>query len=198
MSDSTGAASRKVAFLGLGVMGYHMAGHLAKAGHDVTVYNRTGSKAARWTEEFGGRRATTPAEAAAGNGIVFACVGNDDDVRSVTVGADGAFEGMDSRRCVRRPHHRLRRRCQGARRRRRGAWPRVHGRAGVRRRGGRRERSAHGDGRGRAGRVRAMPARHRRLRARRHPPRTGRLRPAHQDGQPDLHRRGSCRGSPRR
>ena len=95
MSDSTGVASRKVAFLGLGVMGYHMAGHLAKAGHDVTVYNRTGSKAARWTEEFGGSRATTPAEAAAGNGIVFACVGNDDDVRSVTVGADGAFEGMD-------------------------------------------------------------------------------------------------------
>ena len=96
MNDSTGAPPMKVAFIGLGVMGYHMAGHLAKAGHDVTVYNRTGSKAARWTEEFAGTRAATPAEAAAGNEIVFACVGNDDDVRSVTVGAGGAFEGMDS------------------------------------------------------------------------------------------------------
>ena len=96
MSDSAHVASRKVAFLGLGVMGYHMAGHLAKAGHDVTVYNRTGSKAARWTDEFGGTRKATPAEAAAGNGIVFACVGNDDDVRSVTVGEGGAFEGMDT------------------------------------------------------------------------------------------------------
>ena len=94
MSDSTGAAPTKVAFIGLGVMGYHMAGHLAKAGHDVTVYNRTGSKTARWTEEFGGSQATTPAEAAAGKDIVFACVGNDDDVRSVTMGTDGAFEGM--------------------------------------------------------------------------------------------------------
>ena len=94
MSDAVHAAPRKVAFLGLGVMGYHMAGHLAKAGHDVTVYNRTASKAARWTEEFGGQTAATPGEAAAGNEIVFACVGNDDDVRSVTVGGGGAFEGM--------------------------------------------------------------------------------------------------------
>ena len=96
MSDSAHAAPRKVAFLGLGVMGYHMAGHLAKAGHDVTVYNRTESKSARWTEEFEGKRAATPAEAASGNEIVFACVGNDDDVRAVTVGAGGAFEGMSS------------------------------------------------------------------------------------------------------
>ena len=94
MSESTGAAPMKVAFIGLGVMGYHMAGHLAKAGHEVTVYNRTGSKAARWTEEFDGSRAATPSEAAASKEIVFACVGNDDDVRSVTVGANGAFEGM--------------------------------------------------------------------------------------------------------
>ena len=94
MSDSAHAAPRKVAFLGLGVMGYHMAGHLAKAGHEMTVYNRTGPKAARWTGEFGGTQAATPGAAAAGNEIVFACVGNDDDVRSVTVGADGAFEGM--------------------------------------------------------------------------------------------------------
>ena len=75
-------------------MGYHMAGHLAKAGHAVTVYNRTASKAERWAGEFGGASAATPAAAAAGSEIVFACVGNDDDVRSVTVGADGAFEGM--------------------------------------------------------------------------------------------------------
>ena len=94
MSDSAQTAPAKVAFLGLGVMGYHMAGHLAKAGHGVTVYNRTGSKAARWTDEFGGRAAATPSEAAAGNEIVFACVGNDDDVRAVTVGEGGAFEGM--------------------------------------------------------------------------------------------------------
>ena len=94
MSESAHVPPRKVAFLGLGVMGYHMAGHLAKASHEVTVYNRTGSKAARWTEEFEGTRAATPAAAAAGNEIVFACVGNDDDVRSVTVGAGGAFEGM--------------------------------------------------------------------------------------------------------
>ena len=94
MSDSAHSARSKVAFIGLGVMGYHMAGHLAKAGHDVTVYNRTESKAARWTEEFGGSRAATPAEAAAGRDIVFACVGNDDDVRSVTVGEGGVFDGM--------------------------------------------------------------------------------------------------------
>ena len=96
MSDSADAAPRKVAFIGLGVMGYHMAGHLAKAGHEVTVYNRTETKAARWTDEFGGSRAGTPAEAAAGGDIVFACVGNDDDVRSVTVGEGGAFGGMRS------------------------------------------------------------------------------------------------------
>ena len=96
MSESADAAPRKVAFLGLGVMGYHMAGHLAKAGHDVTVYNRTESKAVRWTDEFGGSRAATPAGAAAGNDIVFACVGNDDDVRSVTVGEGGAFDGMSA------------------------------------------------------------------------------------------------------
>ena len=97
MNDASGDATpRKVAFLGLGVMGYHMAGHLAKAGHEVTVYNRTGSKSDRWLGEFEGKKAATPAEAASGNEIVFACVGNDDDVRSVTTGAGGAFEGMDA------------------------------------------------------------------------------------------------------
>ncbi len=87
-------SSRQVVFLGLGVMGYPMAGHLAKAGHSVTVYNRTPAKAERWVSEHGGRRADTPAEAAAGADIVFACVGDDPDVREVTIGEHGAFGGM--------------------------------------------------------------------------------------------------------
>ncbi len=86
--------ARKVAFLGLGVMGYPMAGHLARAGHTVTVYNRTPAKAQAWAQEFGGRAAATPREAAAGAELVFACVGNDDDLRSITLGANGAFAGM--------------------------------------------------------------------------------------------------------
>jgi len=84
----------KVAFLGLGVMGYPMAGHLAKAGHDVTVYNRTAAKSARWLEEYGGRSAATPAEAAAECDLVLACVGRDADVREVTTGRHGAFVTM--------------------------------------------------------------------------------------------------------
>ena len=84
----------KVAFLGLGVMGYPMAGHLAAAGHDVTVYNRTAAKAETWVAQHGGAFGTTPAEAAKGAEIVFACVGNDDDLRSVCTGADGAFSAM--------------------------------------------------------------------------------------------------------
>ena len=86
--------SQRVAFLGLGVMGYPMAGHLARAGHQVTVYNRTAAKAAAWVAEYGGASAPTPAQAAQGVDIVFACVGNDDDLRSVTVGEQGAFAGM--------------------------------------------------------------------------------------------------------
>lgn len=89
-------ASERVAFIGLGVMGYPMAGHLARAGHEVTVYNRTAAKAHRWVAEHGGRLATTPREASAGARIVFACVGNDDDLRSVTLGGSGAFAGMGS------------------------------------------------------------------------------------------------------
>ncbi|HSC65288.1 MAG TPA: NAD(P)-dependent oxidoreductase [Caldimonas sp.] len=85
---------RDVAFLGLGVMGYPMAGHLAAAGHRVTVYNRTVAKAAQWVAEHGGKSAPTPAEAARGADLVFACVGNDDDLRSVTLGAGGAFAAM--------------------------------------------------------------------------------------------------------
>jgi 3-hydroxyisobutyrate dehydrogenase-like beta-hydroxyacid dehydrogenase len=84
----------KVAFLGLGVMGFPMARHLAAKGHDVTVYNRTAAKAERWTSEHGGRWAATPREAAAGCEIVFACVGNDDDLRSVTTAEGGAFDAM--------------------------------------------------------------------------------------------------------
>ena len=84
----------KLAFLGLGVMGYPMAGHLAKAGHEVTVYNRTAAKAQKWAAEHGGKAAATPREAAKGADIVLACVGNDDDLRSVCLGDDGAFAGM--------------------------------------------------------------------------------------------------------
>ena len=84
----------RVAFLGLGVMGHPMAGHLARAGHRVTVYNRTASKAQAWAAEHGGTAAPTPREAASGASIVFACVGNDDDLRAVVLGPDGAFAGM--------------------------------------------------------------------------------------------------------
>ena len=91
--------ARKVAFLGLGVMGYPMAGHLARAGHTVTVYNRTATKSEAWCAEFAGAAGqngfkNTPREAVAGADFVFCCVGNDDDLRSVTLGADGAFAGM--------------------------------------------------------------------------------------------------------
>lgn len=84
----------KLAFLGLGVMGFPMAGHLAKAGHEVTVYNRTVARAEAWAAEHGGAAAPTPAEAAAGAEFVMACVGNDDDLRSVCLGDKGAFAGM--------------------------------------------------------------------------------------------------------
>jgi 3-hydroxyisobutyrate dehydrogenase-like beta-hydroxyacid dehydrogenase len=86
--------SRKVAFLGLGVMGFPMAGHLALAGHDVTVYNRSPAKSQAWTGEFKGGAAPTPRAAAAGRDLVFCCVGNDDDLRSVVLGDDGALAGM--------------------------------------------------------------------------------------------------------
>jgi 3-hydroxyisobutyrate dehydrogenase len=87
----------KVAFLGLGVMGFPMAGHLAAAGHDVAVYNRTAARAAAWTARHKGRAAATPAEAAAGAEFVFACVGRDADVRAVATAEDGAFHAMDKR-----------------------------------------------------------------------------------------------------
>ncbi len=84
----------KVSFIGLGVMGYPMAGHLATAGHSVCVYNRTTAKAEKWVAEYGGAHALTPALAAADADFVFCCVGNDDDLRSVTTGADGAFHSI--------------------------------------------------------------------------------------------------------
>lgn len=92
--------AKKVAFLGLGVMGYPMAGHLAEKGNEVTVYNRTGEKAEKWLKEYAKtgtgshKKADTPAKAAAGQDIVFACVGADPDVRAVTIGFDGAFSAM--------------------------------------------------------------------------------------------------------
>jgi 3-hydroxyisobutyrate dehydrogenase len=85
---------RRTAFLGLGVMGHPMAGHLARAGHRVTVYNRTAAKAKAWAAEYGGNAAPTPADAARGADVVFACVGNDDDLRAVVLGEAGAFAGM--------------------------------------------------------------------------------------------------------
>jgi 3-hydroxyisobutyrate dehydrogenase len=85
---------RRVAFLGLGVMGDPMAGHLARAGHQVTVYNRTAAKAEAWVKTYGGACADTPAKASAGADFVFACVGNDDDLRAVVLGEQGAFAGM--------------------------------------------------------------------------------------------------------
>ncbi len=87
-------APRRVAFLGLGVMGYPMAGHLARAGHSLTVYNRTAAKAQAWAAEYGGTAAASPRDAAAGADLVFACVGNDDDLRSVVLGESGALAGM--------------------------------------------------------------------------------------------------------
>ena len=84
----------KAAFLGLGVMGYPMAGHLAAAGHEVSVFNRTSEKAERWVAQHGGRHATTPAEAAKDAEFVFACVGDDADIQAVTMGPDGAFSTM--------------------------------------------------------------------------------------------------------
>jgi 3-hydroxyisobutyrate dehydrogenase len=93
-SNPSSAAAQSVAFIGLGVMGYPMAGHLLRAGHRVTVYNRNPAKAAQWVAEYGGTCAPTPRQAANGAAIVCACVGNDDDLRAVVLGVDGAFAGM--------------------------------------------------------------------------------------------------------
>ena len=94
MNQKASSQPQKVAFLGLGVMGFHMAGHLANAGHQVTVYNRSAAKADAWLKKFSGSKAATPKEAAAEARIVFACVGNVNDVRQIAVGEEGAFHGM--------------------------------------------------------------------------------------------------------
>ena len=90
----------KVAFVGLGVMGYPMAGHLAKQDYQVSVFNRTRAKADQWVTEFGGAMAETPADAAKDSDFVFTCVGNDDDLRSVVTGSDGVFDGMKDGACL--------------------------------------------------------------------------------------------------
>ena len=90
------STAKKVAFLGLGVMGFPMAGHLASKNYDVVVYNRSAAKSEEWLKQHKGSSASTPREAAMGRDIVFACVGNDDDVRSVVYGENGAFAGMES------------------------------------------------------------------------------------------------------
>ena len=87
---------QRLAFIGLGVMGFPMAGHLARSGADICVYNRSGEKAARWVETYGGRAAATPAEAAQGAEMVFSCVGNDDDLRQVIAGENGVLAGLAS------------------------------------------------------------------------------------------------------
>ncbi|WP_283807077.1 NAD(P)-dependent oxidoreductase [Bradyrhizobium sp. Ghvi] len=94
-TQATDTDMAKVAFLGLGVMGFPMAGHLVKkGGHEVTVYNRTAAKAKEWADKFGGKTAATPKAAAEGQDFVMCCVGNDNDLRAVTIGPDGAFAGM--------------------------------------------------------------------------------------------------------
>ena len=89
----------KIGWIGLGVMGYPMAGHLARAGHSVTVFNRTPAKARGWVEEYGGRQAASPAEATIGADIVLSCVGADEDLREVTIGPDGAFSELSAGGC---------------------------------------------------------------------------------------------------
>jgi 3-hydroxyisobutyrate dehydrogenase-like beta-hydroxyacid dehydrogenase len=99
----------KIAWIGLRVMGYPMAGYVSKAGHEVTVYNRTGAKAAKWAKAYGGKTAKTPKDAAKGADYVFCCVGNDDDLRSVVQGDKGAFAGCRKARfsSITRQHRRM-------------------------------------------------------------------------------------------
>ena len=95
-ADTSKINPEKVAFIGLGVMGFHMAGHLANAGHQVTVYNRSPARAEEWLKAFSGNSARTPGDAAREARIVFACVGNDDDVRAISTAGDGVFSGMQA------------------------------------------------------------------------------------------------------
>ncbi len=182
----------KLSFIGLGVMGYPMAGHLQRAGHIVTVFNRTQARAVKWAGEYGGATAATPAEAARDADIVFSCVGRDADLRQVTLGEGGAFAAMKPGAAVRGSHHRFRHHCARAGGGGGDGGVRIRRCAGFGRRGGRGQRQAHHHVRRRR---ESLCAR-----------RTGdgglcpadaaagpvRGRPAHQDGQPDLHcRRGA-------
>ena len=180
----------KVAFLGLGVMGYPMAGHLKnKGGHEVTVYNRTAAKAEKWVAQYGGKSAPTPKAAAEGQDFVMCCVGNDNDLREVTLGRQRRLRRHGQGQGVRRSHHRLGRDRARALRGGQEGRLRLHRRAGVGRPGRRRERRAHGDVRRRGRALRARREGDRGLCARLQPAGRARLRPARQDGQPDLHRR---------
>ena len=157
----------KVAFVGLGVMGYPMAGHLKnKGGHEVTVYNRTAAKAEKWVAQYGGKSAPTPKAAAQGQDFVMACVGNDNDLREVMLGENGIFAGVAQGRHRGRSHHRLGRDRARALRRSKEARLRLHRRAGLGRPGRRREWRAHGDVRRRRSAVRQSGKGDRRLRAR--------------------------------
>ena len=188
----------KVAFVGLGVMGYPMAGHLkAKGGHEVTVYNRTAAKAEKWVGQYGGKSAPTPKQAAEGQDFVMACVGNDNDLREVMLGKDGVFAGVAkgaivvdhttaSAEIARELH---------AEAKKRGFdfidAPVSGGQAGAE--NGVLTVMCGGD----AGAVRQGRKGDRGLRARLQSHGRAGLRPARQDGQPDLHRRRWCRGSPK-
>ena len=179
----------KCAFIGLGIMGYPMAGHLQAKGHDVCVYNRTAQKAEAWAKQHGGRTAPTPREAAAGAEFVFMCVGNDDDIRSVVYGDDGALAGLGADRVL--VDHTtasadIARELEAAAKDQGKQFidaPVSGGQAGAE--NGALTIMCGGE----RGGVRAGQAGHGGLRPRGHPDGPGGRRPADQDGQPDLHRR---------
>ena len=175
----------RVAFLCLGAMGAPMAGHLARAGHDVVVYNRSASRAEAWLAEHGGRQAELPAAAAAGARFVFACTGADPDLRAITLGAGAPSRARD-RRGVRGPHHRVSRPRARARGGGGGARRRVPGRARLGWPGRRAARRAHRHGGRRARGPRARASVARGLREERHLDGACRRRPAHQAREPDL------------
>ena len=181
----------QVAWIGLGVMGYPMAGHLAgKGGHSVVVYNRNGAKAAAWVAEYSGRSAATPAAAAEGAEFVFCCVGNDDDLRAVTTGEHGAFHGMGEGTVFvdhTTASAEVARELSSALGRAGSSVPRC---TGLGRPGRRAKRRADRHGRRRARKRSRAPNRSfRSVRARGEPDRARGRRSARQDGQPDLHRR---------
>ena len=191
-----------VAFIGLGVMGYPMAGHLkARGGHDVTVYNRTAERAEKWVAEHGGKSAPTPRQAAEGADFVFVCVGNDDDLRSVTLGDDGAFAGMKEGAILidnTTASAIVARELEAAAKARGCGFldaPVSGGQAGAE--NGQLTVMVGGE----QATFDTRKAGDRLLRQDGRPDGPGRRRPAHQDGQPDLHRRacpGALRGHPLR